>query len=328
MPAHDAVTGEVAQMLELLDGGFPAVHEMTGPEARAAVAARMQPVDNPEDADSEDRVVDGPGGPLRVRVYRPREAGDAPLPAMVFFHGGGFVFCSIESHDGFCRRIARHTRSVVVSVDYRLAPEHPAPAAAEDAWAALGWVADHAAGLGVDPARILTVGDSAGGNLAAVACLIARDRGGPDIAAQVLFYPVIEPDFESKGYRDFGRGHFNTRAAMEWYWRHYLGAADVPMSAIYPPEYVAPLRAADHTGLPRAVVVTAGRDPLHSEGEKYVAALRAAGVPVRHRHYPELFHGFLTLGAFGPAVAARDLLWADLAAVLDQTVLDQTRTPA
>jgi acetyl esterase len=316
---HDAVAGEVQKMLAVLDGGFPKVHEMSGQEARALVAARAQPVDNLDDADAEDQEIAGPAGPLRARVYRPRDARTAPRPAVVFLHGGGFVLCSIESHDGFCRRVARHTGAVVVSVDYRLAPEHRAPAAAEDAYAALAWVAEHAEDLDADADRILTAGDSAGGNLAAVVCLMARARGGPAVAGQVLLYPVIEPDFDSKGYRDFGEGHFNTRAAMEWYWRHYLGDVDVPADAAYPPEHVAPLRAADLSGLPPAVVVTAGRDPLHSEGRLYVRALRGAGVPVRHRHYPELFHGFVTIGPFGPAAAARDLLWGDIAALLERT---------
>ncbi|MDF1604715.1 alpha/beta hydrolase [Nocardioides sp. YIM 152315] len=317
--AHAAVAGEVQAMLTVLDGGFPKVHEMSGPEARALVAARAQPVDNLDDADADDREVPGPGGPIRARVYRPRDARPGPRPGIVFLHGGGFVLCSIESHDGFCRRVARHTGAVVVSVDYRLAPEHRAPAAAEDAYAALVWTAEHAAELGVDADRILTAGDSAGGNLAAVTSLMARDRGGPTVAGQVLIYPVIEPDFESKGYRDYGVGHFNTRAAMEWYWKLYLGEADVPADAPYPPEQVAPLRAPDLAGLPPAIVVTAGRDPLHSEGRKYVDALRAAGVDVRHRHYPELFHGFVTIGPFGPAAAARDLLWSDIAALLGRS---------
>lgn len=315
---HAAVAGEVQAMLDVLDRGFPPVHEMGGAEARALVATRAQPVDNLDDADAVDGEIAGPDGAIRIRTYRPRDAQQGLRPAVVYLHGGGFVLCSIESHDGFCRRVARHTGAVVVSVDYRLAPEHPAPAAAEDAYAALAWVSEHADDLGVDTDRIMTAGDSAGGNLAAVACLMARDRGGPTVAAQVLLYPVIEPDFESKGYREFGTDHFNTRAAMEWYWRLYLGDVDVPDDAPYPAEHVAPLRAARLEGLPPAIVVTAGRDPLHSEGRRYVAALRAAGVPVRHRHYPELFHGFVTIGPFGPAASARDLLWSDIAALLER----------
>ncbi|WP_067168735.1 alpha/beta hydrolase [Microtetraspora niveoalba] len=308
---------EVSELLRVLDQGFPPVHRMTGAEARAAVAARRPPVDNLDDVRAaEDRTIDTDDGPLRVRVYHPHDhGGDTPPPLIVFFHGGGFVFCDIESHDGFCRRMAKGARAVVVSVDYRLAPEHPAPAAARDAYSAVKWAAENAAGLGADPDRIVTAGDSAGGNLAAVACLMARDLGGPPIAAQVLVYPVIEPSFDSGSYQRYATDHFNTRAAMRWYWRQYLGGEAVPE----PAHHVAPLRAPDHTTLPPAIVVTAGLDPLCDEGHDYAAALARSGVPVVHRHYPGLFHGFLTIAALGPAVAARDILWADLASVLAGT---------
>ncbi|WP_204010121.1 alpha/beta hydrolase [Sphaerimonospora thailandensis] len=304
---------EVSELLKVLNEGFPPVHRMTGAEARAVVAARRVPVDNLDDVRSaEDRTIDTDDGPLRLRIYHPHDEGGAPLPVIVFFHGGGFVFCDLDSHDGFCRRMSRHTRSVVVSVDYRLAPEHRAPAAARDAYAAVKWVADNAAELGADSGRIVTAGDSAGGNLAAVVCLMARDLGGPPIAAQVLIYPVVEPSFDSDSYRRYATGYFNTRAAMEWYWQQYLGGDAVPE----PAHQVAPLRAADHAGLPPAVIVTAGLDPLCDEGRDYAAALTRSGVPVIHRHYPGLFHGFLTIAALGPAVSARDLLWTDIGSVL------------
>lgn len=308
-----AVAGEAAQMLTMLDAGFPAVWTMTGAEARAAIAERVVAPDNLDDAMAEDRLIDGPGGDLRVRIYRPYGDVVGARPAIVFFHGGGFVFCSIESHDGFCRRMARNTGSVVVSVDYRLAPEHQAPAAAEDAYAATQWVAEHHLELGIDPTQIVVAGDSAGGNLAAVVSLMARDRRGPAIAAQVLLYPVIEPDFTTKSHREFGTGNFNTTAAMRWYWKQYLGDACINGPADFPCAYVIPTCAESLADLPPAIVVTAGRDPLSSEGRSYVAALREAGVSVGHRHYPELFHGFLTIGPFGPAESARHLLWADLA---------------
>lgn len=301
---------EVGKMLALLDEGFPPVHEMTGPEARALVAARQQPVTNLDDVAGAEDAVLGASHPVPVRIYRPHGAGGRALPAVVFCHGGGFVFCSIESHDGFCRMIARHTGSVVVSVDYRLAPEHLAPAAAEDVLEVVRHVAAHADELGVDSQQIVVAGDSAGGNLAAVVTLMARDGGGPAIAGQVLLYPVIEPDFTTESYRRFATGHFNTRAAMEWYWRQYLGNDELHLPE--PAEHVAPLRAADHTGLPPAVIVTAGRDPLCSEGQRYAAALTEAGVRVRHRHYPDLFHGFATIGPFEAAAAARTLLWRDV----------------
>lgn len=309
---------EVSELLQVMDGAFPAVHEMTGAQARAAVAARRQPVDNIDDVRrAEDRAIPTQYGSLQIRIYYPHGHGEQPLPVVVFFHGGGFVFCDIDSHDGFCRRIAKNVEVVVVSVGYRLAPEHPAPAAAQDAYAALVWVAENAAELGADPGRIVTAGDSAGGNLAAVSCLMARELGGPQIAAQVLIYPVIEPDFNSPSYRLYASGYFNTKAAMQWYWRQYLGERPVPELA----SFVAPLRAATHADLPPAIVVTAGMDPLSSEGHAYAAALKRAAVPVVHRHYPGLFHGFLTIGPLRAAAAARELLWADLTAVL----LDCTR---
>jgi len=318
----DVLGREVADLLATLDAGFPAVHEMTGPEARAAVDARRVPATNLDDVRSaRDHRIPGDDGELRIRAYQPHD--DAPgtpgaRTGIVFLHGGGFVFCGIESHDGFCRLLARHTGAVVVAVDYRLAPEHRAPAAARDAYAATRWTAEHAGDLGVDPRRILVAGDSAGGNLAAVTALMARDAGGPPLAGQVLLYPVVEPDFDTASYRGYATGHFNTRAAMEWYWTQYLGG---PPDRTPPPEpaaYVVPSRADDLGGLPPAIVVTAGRDPLHCEGERYALALRAAGVPVRHRHYPDLFHGFATIGPFAAASSARDVLWADIAALLDE----------
>ena len=158
----------------------------------------------------------------------------------------------------------------------------------------------------------LVMGDSAGGNLAAVSCLMARDRGGVRPLGQVMLYPVISPDFETDSYRRYATGHFNTREAMRWYWRHYMGGDDLPQ----PAEYAAPLRAASLAGLPPAIVVTAGRDPLCSEGALYAAALRDAGVPVRHRHYPELFHGFATIAGFAPATQAQIVMWRDIDAFL------------
>jgi acetyl esterase len=204
--------------------------------------------------------------------------------------------------------MARCTGRVVVSVDYRLAPEHPAPAAAEDAFAALVWLADNAARIGIDPARIVVCGDSAGGNLAAVVCLMARDRDGPAPVGQVLLYPVIDRDFDTASYRRYGAGHFNTRDRMQWYWRQYVGDGAPPA----PAEYVTPLSAASLSALPPAIVVTAGRDPLCDEGRRYAAALHAAAVPVRARHFPDQFHGFATIPDFGPAQAAQQMIWRDI----------------
>ncbi|WP_016905686.1 alpha/beta hydrolase [Streptomyces xiaopingdaonensis] len=299
---------ETAAAVRQLDASFPAVHRMTGAEARAAIAARRAPVENLGDvARTEDRTVPGPEGPLPVRLYFPSPPEAPPRPVIVFFHGGGFVFCDIDSHDGFCREMAKGTDSVVVSVGYRLAPEHPAPAAALDASAAVAWAAEEAAAFGGDAGRLLVAGDSAGGNLAAVAALAARDTG-QDLAGQILVYPVIDPACDTESYTARGSGYGNTRAAMDWYWRQYLPGGRLPE----PVEQVAPLRAASLRGLPPAVVVTAGLDPLCDEGRAYGRALADSGVPAVRRHYPELFHGFLTVAGLRPAQSARAVLWHDV----------------
>lgn len=304
---------EVDEMLALLDAGFPPVSTLTPAEVRGLVASRAQPVTNTDDVRSAtDELIELGGSVLRVRIYQPHGDADTARPAVVFFHGGGFVFCGIESHDGFCRAMSRNLSAVVVSVEYRLAPEAKAPAAAQDAFLATDWVARNAERLQVDPRRLLVAGDSAGGNLAAVVCLMARDAAGPEIAGQVLLYPVIEPIFDNDGHQRFGSGCYNTTDNMRWYWAQYLPADGIPE----PVEYVVPSRASSHAGLPPAVVVTPGRDPLTTEGEEYVATLRAAGVPVRHRHYPDLFHGFVSMAALEAGASARELLWSDVSTLL------------
>jgi acetyl esterase len=229
----------------------------------------------------------------------------------VFAHGGGFVFCDLDTHDGICRAMANGVGAIVVSVDYRLAPESRWPAAAEDVYAVVAWAAEHASELGGDAGRIVVAGDSAGGNLAAVAALIARERGGPALAAQLLLYPVIAADFETDSYREFATGHFNTRAAMQWYWDQYVAVEDRD----HP--HASPLRA-ELAGLPPAVVVTAGCDPLCSEGDAYANALAAEGVPVTHRQYDGAIHGFMTMGMLALARTAQKQAWADLREILDQ----------
>lgn len=308
------IDDEVTRILALLDESFPPVHTMTAAEARAAIAARRQPVTNLDDvrAAADVTIATGDTGEVGARVYRPH-GDEVGRPLVVFLHGGGFVFCDLETHDGFCRAMARHTGAVVVSVDYRLAPEHPAPTAAEDAYAALCWAVARAVELGVDPARVVVAGDSAGGNLAAVTCLLARERGGPEIAGQVLLYPVIDPACDTASFRTHGEGFYNTRAAMEWYWAQYL-----PAGLPEPAHLAAPARAASLAGLPPAVVHVAGADPLRSEGEAYAASLAAAGVPVVRRTYPGLFHGFMTMLALRAGESARQLLWQDLRVLLDQ----------
>jgi acetyl esterase len=270
----------------------PAVWEVPLAEARQGVEDETLEVFGPVDevAQVDDRLL---GSALPVRVYRPDVAG--PLPAVVYFHGGGWVVGSIESHDPVCRALAARTPCTVVSVDYRLAPEHRFPAAVDDAWAATTWVAEHAAELGVDPARIAVAGDSAGGNLAAAVALRARDAGLP-LALQVLTYPVTDYDLDSAGYRAHGSGLNLTRAKMEWYWQQYLGSGD----GSHPD--ASPSRAADLAGVAPALVQTAEHDPLVFEGEEYARALQAAGVPTRLTRYDGQIHGFVRLAALcGPA---------------------------
>jgi acetyl esterase len=301
----------VLRLMRATNDEFPAVEAMSAQEARAVLVGRRLAVTNLGDvASADDRLIPGPDGDVPVRIYRPH--GDsAPRPAVVFAHGGGFVLCDIDSHDGFCRAMSRYTESVVVSVDYRLAPEHRAPAAVEDVYATWCWVMADAGELGIDPSRVMVAGDSAGGNLAAVTALMCRERGASMPVGQVLIYPAIEPFFDTESYRKYSRGYVNTRDAMQYYWRQYL---DDKMPS---PEYlVAPARAESHEGLPPAIVVTAGFDVLQSEGISYARKLRDANVPVVHRDYPGLFHSFVTMMAFGAGAAARELLWADMRRLL------------
>lgn len=301
---------QIADLLPMLTAGFPQLDAMTGAQARAAIRARLQPVTDPEPCVVEDRTVPGPAGDIPIRIYWPTRRPDGELPVVVFAHGGGFVFCDLDSHDGLCRSMTNGLGAVVVSVDYRLAPEARWPAAADDMYAATAWVSGNAEELGADRDRLVVAGDSAGGNLAAVTTLMARDRGGPDIAGQALLYPVIAANFATESYRRYGEGYYNTAAAMAWYWDQYL-----PTAGDRAHRYASPI-AGVRAGLPPAVVVTAGCDPLSSEGEAYARALAAAGVMTRHRAYPGGIHGFLTMPMLDLTLRARRTLWADIAEML------------
>lgn len=224
---------------------------------------------------------------IGLRVYTP--AGPRPLPGLVYLHGGGWVIGSLETHDHLCRALANAAGCVVVSVAYRLAPEHPYPAAPEDCYAALRAIVENASPLGIDPGRVAVAGDSAGGNLAAVTALLARDRGGPEIGAQVLIYPVTDHSFATDSYRENAEGYLLTRGAMEWFWEHYL-AGD---AAAGREPRASPLRAPDLSGLPRALVITAEYDPLRDEGEAYAERLREAGVAAACTRYPGAIHDFV-----------------------------------
>ena len=262
--------------------------ELMGAEsARSAVEADAALLDAPLPMKAvQDLSVPGPGGVIPVRCYHPD--GEAPLPALVYFHGGGWVLGNIPTHDTICTQLAHGAQCVVVSVDYRLAPEHPFPAAAEDAHAATQWVIAHGEELGVDPRRVAVGGDSAGGNLATVACLIARDRSAALPVLQVLIYPITDCDFETPSYRENAEGYLLTRSTMQWFWKCYVqDEADM-----YHP-YASPLQAADLSGLPPALVLTAEFDPLRDEAEAYARRLQSSNVPTTLTRYDGMIHAFI-----------------------------------
>lgn len=278
-------------------------------QARLVFANALLMADTPpEDVAA---VTDRDAGTLRVRVYRGTDA-PATAPALVWYHGGGWVIGDLETADGVCRRIANRTAGVVVSVDYRLAPEHPAPAAVDDAWTALGWVVERAADLGVDPERLAVGGDSAGGNLAALVAIRARDAGGPALRHQLLVYPATDLTRSSPSHGDQAVPMFDPSSIGAWF-EVYLGGADPADPSL------SPASTPDLSGLPPACVVTAGHDPLRDEGIAYVERLRAAGVPVEHLHYPAMLHGFIQLGVITTTAAeATDAFCAHLGHAFDE----------
>jgi len=277
------------QIQALLDmgTGVPATNTLSVTEARAQYEARIPLMAPPATIGSVDqRTIAGPGGDLALRIYRP--PGEGPFPVLVFFHGSGFVLCSLDTHDGMCRNLCAGAQCIVVSVDYRLAPEHKFPAGLEDCVFATRWVAAHAQELNGDPARIAIGGDSAGGNMAAAAALRLRDEGGPPLRGQLLIYPVT--DYHTPGtpsYQQNAAGYGLTRDTMVWFWDHYLNS---PADAANP--LASPLRAPDLRGLPPALVVTAEYDPLRDEGELYAARLREAGTPAITSRWDGMNHGF------------------------------------
>ncbi|HIF95086.1 MAG: alpha/beta hydrolase [Myxococcales bacterium] len=282
---------------------------------RDAFAAQSGENDGPEVGNVEMREADGPEGKIPVRVYTPASSGTTPVgqntepassqtdlrPGLLFFHGGGFVLCDLDSHDSTCRELANGADCVVVSVDYRLAPESKFPAAPEDCYAATEWVAKNAASLGIDANRIAVSGDSAGGNLAAAVTLMCRDRNGPKLVHQLLIYPVTDNRFDTASYKSNGVGYFLTEQMMRWFWDHYLESESDGDDAL-----ASPLRAPDLGRLPSATVVTAQYDPLRDEGRAYARRLAEAGVATTQTDYPGVFHGFF--GMSGQIPRARQAI--------------------
>jgi len=285
----------------LLDGlaaaGGPALGTQSVVETRAAFDNMPLPRKQIELSSIESRRIPGPAGEIPVRIYHPHGAGVKPV--LVYFHGGGWVIGTLDSYDATCRELAQGADCVVISVDYRLAPEHRYPAAPDDCYAALRWVTANAASLGVDARRLAVGGDSAGGNLSAVVSQMARDKGGPAIRFQLLIYPVTDADFTRRSYVDNAEGYLLTTASMHWFWDHY-----VPSKPQRAEPYASPIRAADLSGLPPAWVCTAEFDPLRDEGEAYAKRLQQAGVSTALTRFDGLIHGFVSMGLVAPKAQA------------------------
>jgi acetyl esterase len=293
------------------DAGRPAYETLTAPEARdyymqARVVMNPEP---PELKSAEALAIPAPHGTIPARIYTPKtlRTKDGLAPCLVFFHGGGWVIGNLETHDVVCRKLAHEGELIVISVDYRLAPEHKFPAAVDDAITATSWIAANAKQLGIDANRLMVGGDSAGGNLAAVVSLHARDNGGPKIAGQVLVYPATEFARTHASHREPETSVLLTHSVIGWFANHYMGDADRSDWR------ASPARAKTFAGLPPAYVLTAGADPLRDEGDEYAARLKDAGVPVAYKHFPGQFHGFFTMGKL---LKQADVAVTDIAAWL------------
>jgi acetyl esterase len=306
---------QVQQFLQLYESmDVPELHELSPPQARE-VQEQLSQADPDIDLPTvEDRTIDGPAGEIPIRLYDPR-TDDEQTPLLVYFHGGGFVVGSLDTHDGVCRKLADETGYPVLSVDYRLAPEHPFPAGLNDCYAAVEWASSAHDELNTD-GRVVLAGDSAGANLAAGVSLLARDRDGPDIAAQLLVYPVAGDATETEAYEQNSEGYFLTTETMEWFHEQYVDD-DIDEGNIY----ASPRLAADLSNLPPATVVTAGFDPLRDDGTAYAARLADAGNEVTHHNFEGMIHGFFNMIAdpvdLDIAHEAYDAVIDDVEAFLD-----------
>ncbi|PSP75695.1 alpha/beta hydrolase [Halobacteriales archaeon QS_1_68_20] len=298
---------EVRDLLgEFEAAGLLEWHRLSVASARRVEDDLFSPDPLPEVALRRDLAFEGPAGEVPVRVYRDV---DPPAPVLVFLHGGGWTLGTLDSADDICAELARRGECVVVSVDYRLAPEHPFPAALDDAWAALSWAAETAEAFGGDPDRLQVGGTSAGGNLAAATALRAATFDGPDLDHQLLVYPMIDPGLDTDSADRRADAPLLTRADVEWFWDQYLRS---PVNRHSP--FAAPLRADDLGGVAPATVVTAGHDLLRDEGAAYASRLAEAGVAVDHRNYPAMPHGFLS---FTDDVDAADAAMDEVGTAID-----------
>lgn len=278
---------QVQRILETIDAaGAPALSDVSPEDARQLMETMADRGSSIAVASVEDRSIDGPDGDIPVRIYDP-DGGERPQPLVLYFHGGGWVVGSLDTHDSNCRKLADETDYVVVSVDYRLAPEHPFPAGLEDCYAAFEWAAANAANLGADADRLVLAGDSAGGNLATTTALLARYRDGPTAAYQLLFYPGTGDATTTDSYEENAEGYFLTADEMTWFRNHYFDS-DIDQGNVF----AFPRLADDLSGLPPATILTAGFDPLRDDGAAYATRLEEDGVSVTHRNYPAMIHGF------------------------------------
>ena len=298
-----ALTDGAAAALNFINAASRPFDQLTIEEARAGLQAMVERLSGEAEAVGtvEDRLVHGGSEPVRIRIYRPDRAGSDRCAAILLMHGGGWALGDLDSHDRTARSLCNATPAVVVAVDYRRTPEHRFPAALDDTYAALCWVSENAEMLGADPARLVVAGDSAGGNLAAAVALLARDRSGPPIAAQVLIYPCLDSRCSTPSFAELREGYFLTLQKMTWYWQMYLAEGSDGSNPLE-----CPLRAEDLSGLPPALVLTAGLDPLRDEGEAYAAALKKAGVPAVVKRYDGLIHAFTLMSNLIPE--ARDAI--------------------
>lgn len=297
MPLHPQVEALLTQMAEQ---GMPSPESMTVDQNRALIGELADLAGEPEElARVTDTTAPGPGGDIPIRVYVPHGPGEeqAPLPTLVYYHGGGWVIGDIDSHDAVCRALANRSGAVVASVHYRLAPEHRFPAAVDDAYAAAVWAAEKIGDFGGDGSRLAVGGDSAGGNLAAVVAQLARTRGGPDLRFQLLVYPAVDRHDDSPSMRENALGPLLSRGWMEWFYGWYQAGPDDGLDP-----RMSPARTEDLSGLPPAMVITAEFDPLRDQGAAYAGRLTEAGVATEHVPCDGMIHGFFQMvGALDPA---------------------------
>lgn len=293
-PVLKAFLDQVAAM------GGPKTWDMQPNEAREAFAGLMQ-LAGPKDipiGKVTNIAIPAAQAEIAARSYAPVAASSEPLPTLVFFHGGGWVIGSVDTHDGLCRMIANDSGCRVISVEYRPSPESKFPGPVEDAMAAIEWIEKNASELGVDANRLAVGGDSAGGALAAVVTQIAKEKGAPKIAFQLLLFPVTQIGGETTSLREYAEGYFLERRTLDWFYAHYL-----PADADKTDPRISPLAAKDVSGLPPTYFMLAGFDPLHDEGLQYAEKLRATGVSVTVADYPNMVHDFIYLQAVLPQAA-------------------------